>query len=80
MKWTAMVIVALGALLIGTFVADVWAGSGLNGFPSLKPVHYLNLGRDGYDLSSAKRERRFTKTSPNTSTWTSGCGRLPWEH
>jgi hypothetical protein len=57
MKWTAMVIVALGALLIGTFVADVWAGSSLNGFPSLKPVHYLNLGRDGYDLSSAKRER-----------------------
>jgi hypothetical protein len=53
MKWTTMVIVTLGALLVGTVVADLWTGYGLYGFQDLKPVHYL--GRDSYDLSAVRR-------------------------
>jgi hypothetical protein len=53
MKWATIVIVALGALLIGTLVADVWGGHILYGWQVLQPVHYV--GRDTYDLSAARR-------------------------
>jgi hypothetical protein len=53
MKLTTMVIVALGAVLLGTMIADLWSGYGLYGFQALKPVHYL--GRDSYDLSAVRR-------------------------
>ncbi len=52
MKLTTMVIVALGAVLLGTMIADLWSGYGLYGFQALKPVHYL--GRDSYDLSAVR--------------------------
>jgi hypothetical protein len=53
MRWTAAVIVALGALLLGTVVADLWTGYGFYSLQVLKPVHYL--GRDSYDLSAVRR-------------------------
>jgi hypothetical protein len=53
MKLTTMVILALGAVLVGTMIVDVWSGYGLYGFQALKPVHYL--GRDSYDLSAVRR-------------------------
>ena len=62
MKWTTMVIVALGALLIGTVVADVWSGHILYGWQALQPVHYV--GRDGYDLSAVRRRSPHRMHAP----------------
>jgi hypothetical protein len=62
MKWTTVGIVTLGALLVGTFVADVWGGHGLYGFQSLKPIHYL--GRDSYDLSAVRRHSAHRMHKP----------------
>jgi hypothetical protein len=53
MKLTTMVIVALGAFLVGTMAVDIWGGHGLYGFQALKPVHYL--AHDSYDLSAVRR-------------------------